>query len=487
MSSGSYRYTVTFEAGEIVDDRLSRLLETVFGGRDVQVVCEPLRRPPRNVKLYPDELAVLEILADRQAHRRKTLLARLGWQDPPARFYRVMQGLIDIDAVRKVRQGVYAMADAPQDLIIPDARNAVERRRQSQVLDWLHTPLSAPELRERLGVTRQRVDQILKSLEREGQITRRPTPGEAATFVWVKVDRPVAAALRRRPPRLAVGKRSILSSLRPDRLVLASGLADHLSRGYQITLRAMKDLERKGLLTTFRLGAKTYVTITALGVQHPQYEGSTSPAHEADILAGFGAPRVALLQAVQILGPQRTLDLTYAVDPGVFEGARSSGQYIQALEDEGLIEAEAGSSRHAKYRLTAKGSIAVQLIALACSPPSIETLQAAGQRRWTARREAQKRTVRRMQGPRQLSIHQASVIDTLRREGPLTRSEIFDRMDAPPKNGASVALMLKSLLDRQMVLRLPSGGGRGLAHRWQAAPRRATMSVGGSGSGPTED
>ena len=467
MSSGSYRYTVTFEAGEIVDDRLSRLLDTVFGGRDVEIAREALRRSPRNVKLYPDELAVLEILADRQAHRRKTLLAQLGWQNPPARFYRVMQGLIDIDAVRKVRQGVYAMADAPQDLAIPDAHNAVERKRQSQVLAWLHMPLSAPELRERLGVTRQRVDQILKSLEREGLIIRRPTPGEAATFVWVKVDRRVAAVLRRRPPRLAAGKRSILSSLRPERLVLANELADHLSRGYQITLRALKDLERKGRLTTFRLGAKTYVTITALGVQHPQYGDLASSAEEADILAGFGAARVALLQALQILGPQRTLDLTYAVDPAVFEGARSSGQYIQALEREELIAAEAGSSGHAKYGLTAKGAVAVQLIALACVPPSLETLEAAWRERWTARREAQKRSVRRAQGPRQLTVHQASVIDVLRREGSLTRSEIFDRMDAPPKNGASLALMLKSLLGRQMVERLPSHGGRGLAHRWQ--------------------
>lgn len=160
MKSGAYRYTVTFEAGEIVDDRLIRLLDTVFGAHDVEMKREAIRRPPRNVRLYPDELAVLEILSDRQAHRRKSLLERLGWRDPPARFYRVMQGLIDIDAVRKIRQGVYAIADAPENLDIPEARNAVESKRQSQVLEWLETPLSAPEIRERLGVSRQRVDRF---------------------------------------------------------------------------------------------------------------------------------------------------------------------------------------------------------------------------------------------------------------------------------------------------------------------------------------
>lgn len=469
MKSGAYRYTVTFEAGEIVDDRLIRLLDTVFGAHDVEMKREAIRRPPRNVRLYPDELAVLEILSDRQAHRRKSLLERLGWRDPPARFYRVMQGLIDIDAVRKIRQGVYAIADAPENLDIPEARNAVESKRQGQVLEWLETPLSAPEIRERLGVSRQRVDQILKRLEREGQIARRATPGEVATYVWVRLDRPVSAALRQRPPRVSTGKQSLLSSLRADRLVLVNDLAEHLSRGYGITLRAVKEVERQGLLMAFRLGAKTYVTITALGLQHPQYVLAATPAPTADVLAEFGAPRTALLQTLQILGPQRTLDLTYAIAPDVFEGARSSGQYIQALETEGLIEPVSPEPGHANiYRLTALGLMAVQLIALACPPPSPEALKALADARWANRRTRQREAAAKRQGPQGLSPNQRSVVETLRRNGPLTPMQIFEQMDIPPKNSGSLPLMLKTLQDRGLVHRLPGRTGRGLAYQWRA-------------------
>lgn len=469
MKSGAYRYTVEFEAGEIIEDRLIRLLDTVFGARDVVMSREPVRRTPRNVRLYPDEVAVLAILSDRQAHRRKALLERLGWRDPPARFYRVMQGLIDIDAVRKVRQGVYALADAPQELAIPEAHNAVERKRQKQVLEWLATPLSAPEIRERLGVSRQRVDQILKRLQNEGQIARRATSGEVATYVWIRLDRPISAALRQRPPRVSTGKQFLLSSLRADRLVLVNDLAEHLSRGHAITLRAVKDLERQGLLTAFRLGAKSYVTITALGLQHPQYAMEAMPAPTADVLAGFGAPRTALLQALQVLGPQRTLDLTYAIAPNVFEGARSSGQYIQALETEGLIEPVSPEPGHANvYRQTSLGAMAAQLIALACTPPHPETLRALAETRWTERRRRQRQAATKRQGPQGLSPNQRSVVDTLRRVGPLTVREIFERMDMPPKNRGSLSLMLKTLQDRGLVRRLPGRTGRGLTHRWQA-------------------
>jgi chromosome segregation and condensation protein ScpB len=174
---------------------------------------------------------------------------------------------------------------------------------------------------------------------------------------------------------------------------------------------------------------------------------------------------------LHVLGPQRTLDLTYAVDPAAFEGARSSGQYIEALEREGLIEAVPQPKGQAnKYRLTARGSIAAQLISLACPPPTADTLLTAAEKRWAVRRATQRRATLAQHGPRGLSVHQASVIETLQSEGPLTRLEIFERMDAPPKNRGSLALMLKTLQERRIVQRLAKSGG-GSAYLWAVAAK----------------
>lgn len=431
------------------------MLENAFAARDVTLGAEQVRRVPKHLRLTPAEAAIVGLLKDLQAHRLKTIASVVEGVSK-GRVIALLQGLIDVEIVKKVRHGVYALVDASDALEVPRAKNDVPRASELRVLEMLAEPTSSVELRERLGVSRQRVDQILKALEARGLIVRHRTSGEVGIFLYARADVKFAKALARRTPRLGRAKTRLLSTLRPDRLVLLASIVEQLDAYSNVAQTNARHLERQGLLSLFRLGNQTYVLLTPLGLAHPQYRPDEAlETLPADVYEAFGSVRAAFLQILHVLGPLRTIDLTYAIPEELLEGqSRSSGQYVQALEREELVEPLSTDGGHARYALTDRGALAAGLIGLAHVPPSASELRLQIDRR-RARRRGNLATNLNQRQPvvGAASEGQASVLRALEDGGPMTLSALLARMDAPPANPRSMHLMLRTLEGRGSIER----------------------------------
>lgn len=450
------------------------MLENAFSAREVSLQAELMRRTPKHLRLTAIETSVVGLLKDLKAHRLKEI-AEVAGETRKGRVIAVLQGLIDVEVVKKVRHGVYALIDASDELDIPRAENSVPRASELRVLEMLVTPTLATELRERLGVTRQRVDQILKALEARGLVVRHRTAGEVGVFLYVRADVKFASALAKRAPRLSSAKTSLLSTLRPDRLVILADAVERLDVFAHVAQSNARQLERQGLLSLFRLGNQTYVLLTPLGLAHPQYRPGDAPeTPAADVYEAFGAVRAAFLQILHVLGPLKTIDLTYAAPETILDGlTRSSGQFVQALEREELVAPLSEDGGHARYTLTDRGALAAALIGLAHPPPSAEDLRARIVERQARRREQLTANLVGRQGPLgAASEAQASALKVLRAEGAMTLAQLYARMEAPPTNPKSMHLMLRTLAKRGVITRLePSNGTR--APLWRATPVEA--------------
>ena len=257
-----------------------------------------------------------------------------------------------------------------RDPRIPDDRTKKISPRD-QVLELLESPTAPNTLRTALGVTKQRVHQILAGLEAEGMIVRQPTPGERSTYVVMRADRPdVSARLAARTSELSESKAQVLSSLRPDRAVRVISLAEQLGVLTHRVTDHLRVLEGLGLVTVTRLGRQHYALLTASGAQHSQYKPTPRACRPADIASEFGLVRSTFLRLLADHGPLKTAGLTRLSPPGLLAPpARTPAHYVQLLEREGLIARRIAKEGHNSYDLTASGHAALALIELSARDP----------------------------------------------------------------------------------------------------------------------
>jgi DNA-binding transcriptional ArsR family regulator len=209
------------------------------------------------------------------------------------------------------------------------------------------------------------------------------------------------------------------------------------------------------MIMTFKLGQHTYVGITPRGLTHPQYDSAAPKCEAADLLSDFGEARVKFVQYLEILGPARTVDLTYAMPKGYFDGrAVGSGQIIQGLEHAGIVrKTEAEEGRHPLYALTAGGRFVSGIFARVNPLPPVDRL-----RQVISERHREKAERLRSLGLKNVSNNpgvasptQAAIVRALGEGKPLTTTEITLTMDTKFKNPRSIHLALRRLNERGII------------------------------------
>jgi DNA-binding MarR family transcriptional regulator len=102
---------------------------------------------------------------------------------------------------------------------------AVERPSHQRLMPMLTKAMSAGDLRERLGVSRQRVDQMLKAMMKDGNVRRFEVAGEGSEYIYIRTEYFDKEILVRRAPSLHGARERFLSALAPETLSRVSDVA----------------------------------------------------------------------------------------------------------------------------------------------------------------------------------------------------------------------------------------------------------------------
>jgi DNA-binding MarR family transcriptional regulator len=457
-----HRYRIEFATKLIDESRLRDVLEREFALSRIGIVREELAdlRQSSQLVLPRNELeaGILECLSDGKPWRRKTIFEKFLPLVSGSKIHLALVAMARAGLISKPRHGVFTSRGAP----VPDAADIPELNKaggspsHSKALAFLSEPRSAPALREELGVSRQRVDQVLKPLMKRGVVRRFEVAGERGAYVYVRADCFKKESLLTRAPELHDSRGRLLSALLPETLCHASTVGLLINCVVGPLLDYLEQLSAKGLTVTFKMGQRRYVGITPRGLQHPQYDRNAVKAPAADIVKDFGEVRVRFVQMLQVLGSARTIDLTFALPKGYFDDrARKSGQIIQQLEMSNLIEEAAGNEKGKQpfYRLSEKGDFVAGILSRVRQPEPADALSKI----ITDRRAAYIEGLRAVQtGGREAPLGaasptQAAIIRALREHGRLSTTEIISKMDISFKNPRSIHLSLRSLAQRGVV------------------------------------
>jgi predicted transcriptional regulator len=467
-----HRYSLEFSASALDETRLRDFLEREFQLSGIIIVrnsstpaavAETLNttvsvsQPKLSTfqsTMSPLETAIVNLLADKRPWRRKRVFEEARYLASTQEIYAALRRLEASGALRKARHGVYLAADAPQpgEDEIPPMNMTTERPSYGKALELLREPKSAVQLQELLGVSRQRVDQILKVLMREGTLHRLDSSGERGSYIYVLSGSDVGLSLLTRNPKFHDSRAKLLSALSPDLVSRAADVA--LSAGLPLAKigEFVDQLTARGLLIEFRLGRQRYVAITPRGLNHPQYNKHLSKASPADIVADFGETRIRFIELLSVLRAARTIDLTHAMPKGYLdEDPQNSGQIINCLEIAGVVEKiEADKGKHPKYRLTDKGKFIASIIRQIRAAPTEQHIIEAIR----LRRDEEIERSRSAAKERTLSPTQASILSALRDFGCLGTKEILQKMSTKFSNQNSIHLTLKVLTKRGAVRRV---------------------------------
>ncbi len=465
------RHVVEVVAPPMDTERLGSLLAAAFGATSVRLRTTVSLRDdgePAFGRLSRLGTRIMDVLADGKPWRSKHLVERVADGRKPATVRHKLDVLWDEGRITKPRSGVWLLAGMPEPSAaeIPPLRTErVGGPTGRKVLARLDAPTSSNTLVEELGVTRQRVDQILKALLSDGKVVRVPEPGTQGRWLWMRAEINVRSALRGHAPSLPDGRIRVLNALAPDAVHWIGDVADTAGQVVMAVRNQVVELEARGLAVSFRLGQKRYVGVTPRGLEHPA-RAASSRAAVADMSRAFGRKRIAFLETLSVLGEARTIDITGALAgldrPGV---GLMSGQQIAALTRSDFAEAVPGEpGRHPLYRLTEAGRFGAAMVARHRTPPDRDDVL----RRSAAYRERKSQILREaaigkvgVSGPA-ASPGQAAILEALA-SGPLP-TPALQRVVAPHvKDPRSISLMLKTLSGRGAIMLV---GMNGLAKVW---------------------
>lgn len=454
------RYVIEVVAPTMDVDRLRVLMSGAFGARSARIRSSvPLmtKSPPQRARLSPLGERIMATLADGRPWRSKHLIAHVAEARKAGTVRQELDCLWDEGRISKPRSGIWMLSGmpepAPED-IPPLRAERVAGPTGRRVLAHLQRPTAAAALVSALGVSRQRVDQILKMLLKDTKVIRVREPGTAGRWLWMRNDINVRESLRNHMPTLVHGRASVLNTLEPDAFHWISSVATMTGQSPITVNNNVQELEARGLVVSVRMGQRRYVGITPRGLEHPMRAHDSAKAVIADLSKAFGEKRIAFLQALSVLGEARTVDVTAALAGAERSGKElSSGQLSQRMVESGLAEPIVSDHPgHSLYRVTEAGKLAAALVARTRKPASREELELQIQlfrdRRTARLRNAGFRSGKA--GPVAGSRAQQAILDALV-HGPLATPELRKTLASHVKNTKSAHLMLRTLADRGAI------------------------------------
>ena len=380
-----HRYIVDFNAPTVDETRLRGTLEREFAVSRLSITRQTETKPEQDTLPARSELdrQILAFLDDSRAKRRKQIQLELGHADTRRTIDAALKRLVERGQVEKIRNGVFINAGAPHPRPedIPPLNYKTASRTRDQILNLLSTPRTAVELRKKMGVSRQRVEQILKRMIIAGQVRTVEVAGERGQHVYGRAER---------QPDLTEARAKVLSTLCPEIIHWVQDIANTTNIARHQTPQNVKQLSAQGLVYMFRLGQRCYVGLTPCGHEHPQYVRDAPKAQPADPFRDTSKARARFLQTLSVLGAARCIDVTDTLPRDFFDGAKSkSGKVIEGLQYASLIKVVAREpGRNPRYRLTAKGHDAAAVLNRLRPPPDKQELEARIRRRRRERAEA---------------------------------------------------------------------------------------------------
>lgn len=457
------RHVIEVVAPTIDLAKLEVLLAAAFGARSVKLRAaiglddggEPIFG-----RLSKLGVRIMDVLADGKPWRSKHLVERAAEGLKPATVRHELDVLWDEGRITKPRSGVWLLAGMPEPAtadIPPLRKERIEGPTGRKVLARLSEPTSSMTLVVELGVSRQRVDQILKTLLAEGKVTRVPEPGTQGRWLWMRSELNVKAAMRHHAPSLPDGRAKVLNALEPDIFHWLGFVAEAAGQAVMAVRNQVQELEARGLAVSFRLGQKRYVGITPRGLEHPS-RGPAARAAVADMSKAFGEKRIRFFETLAVLGEARTIDITAALAGVERSGVGlMSGQQIAALTRSDFAEQVPGPpGTHPYYRLTEVGRLAASLVARHRPPPNRRAIEARIAS-FRAKRTERLRASRLGRDGLVGSPSQQAILDALA-AGPLSTIALRQVIAGHVRNTKSVHLMLRTMVERKVVRNVGKDG-----------------------------
>jgi hypothetical protein len=458
-----HQYSIQFSTTALDESRLRDVLEREFQISGIVIVrtsstsVVDQAKPQKAISSL--ESAIKELLSDGRPWRRKRILEKSQEFGSGQEIYTAVRKLESRGEIKKARHGVYlvANADQPSDNEIPPMNNMVDRPSYEKVLELLREPKSAIQLQEGLGVSRQRVDQIVKSLMRKGIAHRLEASGERGAYIYILSDPGPGALVLTRNPKFHDSRVRLLSVLSPDVLARAYDVAVAAALPFAKIGEYIDQLAARGFVSAFKLGRHKYVAITPRGVQHPQYDKSSPKVSSADIIADFGETRIRFIELLSVLRSAPTVDLTYAMPNGYFDDeAQKAGNIVQRLEKAGIIEKfDTSPGKQPNYCLAEMGKFVSSVIKRIRVPPAEqELIQNIASRRSEFSERLRSAAARKGSAQSAASPTQTSIVMTLQKFGPLSTKQLNESMDVKFSNPGSIYLALQTLTKQGKIRRL---------------------------------
>ncbi|WP_143103462.1 hypothetical protein [Albimonas pacifica] len=467
-----YRYTITFSADRLDEGSLRDLLEDQFRVYDCAVTRSKVgrveagpqvlagERPRSSGVVRRDQLMSFfetgELVTPKVIRKALTGVSATRLQGDLAR-------LCDEGLIRKASHGLYQStrfpAATPEQVSEYRGRKRVRvtGEEDEQFLKYLSEPRFATDVRTRLGVSRQRVDQRLKLHMEKGLLHRREVSPNAYLYCTnlEKLDEELSE--RERHPSHAA--RLLLGALE-DEPVLVNDLAAFCGMGVDAALSAAEELVARGLAGMFRFGRIRMVHLTDDGRQSEFAVIESPKIAPSDLSAALGDHRGDVVELLAVLGEATSRELTMAMR-GLHpqKGDPRMGQRVQRLRGEGLLKSTSVGrhNKHPSHTLTELGEEVWRYIKPFRDPPSRSVVHGYirdGMEALRASLPGGGGAIWRPSGP---ALAMMRVMDAM---GAVTQREIVTLMDEPFSNPKSATLSLKGLRERGLVASEGAGTSR---------------------------
>ena len=414
---------------------------------------------------------ILDLMADGKPWRSKHLIEQAADGLKPQTVRREIGKLFMAGRLVRQRHGVWLLPGAPMRVLPLRPFGPQLDARAQRILGLLDRPEEAPALAAVVGVSYQRIDQILKALLARKIVIRFRTPDNNHRWWWVRADGDPTPRSRAEETGLSRAAAKLLNALAEDALHRIQDLAAATGTPAHAIAHLCQHLEAQGRIVNIYFGRRRFVGITQEGLAHPARQSSAPRMDAADLSKVFADLTTAVIETLAILGEARAIDISGAVaGRQMDESSLFPSQRLAHLARGNLVERAPGSTENRPvYRLTDTGRRFAALIARHRPPPSAEATRQSIMRYETERIMARRRSYaarkRSPSGPGEHgraanSTAQYAVLDALT-AGSMATTELVDAIGPVIRNPKSIRQMLSTLSARGAI-RLVGTGPKGL-------------------------
>ena len=413
---------------------------------------------------------ILDLMANGKPWRSKHLIEQAANGVKPQAVRREIDKLFMAGRLMRQGHGVWLLPGAPMRMLPLRPFAPQLDARAQRILGLLDRPEEAPALAAVVGVSYQRVDQILKALLARKIVIRFRTSDNNHRWWWVRADGDPTPRPRDVEPWLSRPAAMLLNTLAEDAFHWIQDLAAATGTPAHAIPHLCQRLEAQGLIENIYLGCKRFVGITPKGLAHPARQSSAPRMDAADLSKVFADLTTATIETLAVLGEARAIDISGALAGRETDGASLlPGQRLALLARGDLVERVPGSTENRRvYRLTEAGRRIAALIARHRPPPSEKATRQSIMRYETDRTARPRKNAARMRSPTGPGKHgrlanstaQQAVLDALT-AGSMTTTKLADAIGPIIHNPRSIRLMLSTLSARGAI-RLEGTGPKGV-------------------------